>query len=370
MRISGESRKGERGSILAASAIGMLAMILAVGLCIDIGHFYVVKTELQNAADAAALAGVSALNSQASGINTAVSRATAAMNKADFNKAGVSIPSENVTFAINLGGPYMSASSAAAAPQNIRFIRVSTAPQNVSVAFARIVLGGSKGLAATATAGLSVPTNVFCDWIPLAVLDNDIATLLPGNTYTIRAGPQGSVSPGNYQVLAAMGAGGSDVRIGLAQGVKQCISPGQTVPTKPGVNAGDVRQGINTRFDVYSGTFGDPTLQPPDTNIKENITYKQYGDPTGPKQAPTHPGSPERRVVLVPIVKISEFDQGRDTIKIDRFAAFFLQTKVDGGNGGDIQAEYIGVNYVDASAGYDPQGGAGNPLIVKPVLYQ
>jgi hypothetical protein len=69
-------------------------------------------------------------------------------------------------------------------------------------------------------------------------------------------------------------------------------------------------------------------------------------------------------------VKISEFDQGRDTIKIDRFAAFFLQTKVDGGNGGDIQAEYIGVNYVDASAGYDPQGGAGNPLIVKPVLYQ
>ena len=63
------SRKRERGSILATSAIAMLAVLLAVGLGVDISRFYLSKTELQNAADAAALAGVSGLTGFAPGIN-------------------------------------------------------------------------------------------------------------------------------------------------------------------------------------------------------------------------------------------------------------------------------------------------------------
>ena len=61
------TRKRERGSILATSAIGMLSILLAVGLGVDISRFYLTKTELQNAADAAALAGVSGLNGSAAG---------------------------------------------------------------------------------------------------------------------------------------------------------------------------------------------------------------------------------------------------------------------------------------------------------------
>ena len=48
-------RQRERGSILATSAIGMLAVLLAVGMGIDISRLYLSKAELQNAADAAAL---------------------------------------------------------------------------------------------------------------------------------------------------------------------------------------------------------------------------------------------------------------------------------------------------------------------------
>ena len=40
--------KRERGSVLATSAIGMLSILLAVGLGVDISRFYLVKTELQN----------------------------------------------------------------------------------------------------------------------------------------------------------------------------------------------------------------------------------------------------------------------------------------------------------------------------------
>ena len=48
-------RLSENGSILAIAAIGMLSFLLIAGLAIDISHMYVNGSELQNAADAAAL---------------------------------------------------------------------------------------------------------------------------------------------------------------------------------------------------------------------------------------------------------------------------------------------------------------------------
>ena len=90
----------------------------------------------------------------------------------------------------------------------------------MGVSFAATVLGGSKNLSANATAGLSVPLNVVCNFIPLSVLiDNDTSLLVPGTTYTIRADTGGSPSPGNYQILAVAGPGGVDVGFGIGAGV-------------------------------------------------------------------------------------------------------------------------------------------------------
>jgi len=364
------SRRGERGSILAMSALGMLTVLLAVGLGVDVSRFYLAKTELQNAADAAALAGVSALNSSAAGITEATDRAVLAMNNYDFNQQAVSFPRGNVQFAKNLGGPYISEASAQTDPQDIRFVKVTTPDSAVGVSFAVSVLGSSKNLRASATAGLSVPLNVFCNWIPLSVIDYDIP-MVPGETYTIRSGPGNTVSPGNYQVLAVSGRGGKDVREGIATGVDLCAEPGATyeVDTKPGETSGPVRAGINTRFDDYSGGTVNPMEHPPDTNIKENITYSQYknGSPT---QAPTHTAVAGRRVVIIPIIKLAEYDQGRNVVRFDRFGQFFLRTKVGKGNGGDIEAEYIDDIVVVGNGGYNPAGGPANSLMATPVLYK
>jgi hypothetical protein len=81
-------------------------------------------------------------------------------------------------------------------------------------------------------------------------------------------------------------------------------------------------------------------------------------------------GVRNRRVVLIPIVRESEFDNGRDLVRIDRFAAFFLQTRVGNGNGGDIQAEYIGIRVVTGRGGYDPNGGNPSPELTIPVIYR
>ena len=375
-RLSTSNRKGEQGSVLAMSALGMLSFLLVVGLGVDISHLYLAKNELQNASDAAALAGASGLNCDSTGITIATNRAVQAMNNYEFNKQGVVFPRANVRFAKNFAdfnaGTDMSEASAAApavAP-DIRFVKVTTPQSPVKISFAAMVLGSSLNLSAQAIAGMSVPLNEFAGYLPVSVVDDDdLSTIKPGNLYTFRGGPQSSVSPGNYQILAIDGSGASDDRIGLASGVRNIVGPGGYVDTKPGVSAGAVRQGLNTRFDDY-GSQLDPETYPPDTNIKENITYQQYLDGS-PSQAPSHPGVAGRRVVLIPIIKKSEFDGGRTTVQISHFGAFFLQSKVPGGNGGDLQAEYIGTGVVVGNGGYDPNGVPnGGPPITKPVLYR
>jgi Flp pilus assembly protein TadG len=366
-------RRTERGSILVMTALGMFCALLAVGLCIDISHFYLVKTELQNAADAAALAGAASLNSSATGIDAAVSRALVSMNKVEFGKANVTVSASNVSFAVNLDdSSYMSQASARASAPNIRFIRVTTNPASVKVYFASMVLGGYVDLTATATAGQSVPLNVICGFLPLSVIDYG-SPIVAGQMYTFRSQPGGknSVSPGNYQILAVASRGGNDVRIGLASGVSTCAGMNSelAVDTKPGQTSGPVRQGLNTRFDDYQSGHVNPTDHPPDTNIKEGITYAQYRD-GAQTQAPSHQGVAGRRIVIIPIIKQSEYDQAHDTVKIDRFGIFFLRNKVPNGNGGDLQAEYIQDRITVSQGDYDPNGGAGNALIAVPVLYK
>ncbi len=378
-QIAGKRR--ERGSVLAISAFGMLAFLLATGMCVDVSHFYLVKTELQNAADASALAGASALNSKDGGITRAANLAQQAMNNEEFNRQSVTIPRANIVFARNLDGPYVNETAAKADAQNIRFIKVAVPPTAVQTTFAAPVLGASRNVAAEATAGMSVPLNNVCDYIPVTAIDADTVYFSPGNLYTIRRAPGTGVSPGNYQILAIDGPGGSDDRYGLGKGVRNCLTAGSYVQTKPGVSSGAVRQGINTRFGDY-GAGLDPADYPPDENVRENINYAQYLDGQKALDAGQTPnasvydapnrgaGVRNRRVVLIPIVRESEFNNGRDSVRIDRFAAFFLQTRVGNGNGGDIQAEYIGIRVVRGRGGYDPNGGTASPELTIPVIYR
>src|SRR5689334_17243360 len=235
-------QRTERGATLVIMTLGMFCAMCAVGLCIDISHFYMVKTELQHAADAAALSGAAMLNSSATGIRTAVDRAVVTMNKVEFGKANATVDATNINFAVNLEDTtYISQASAEASASNIRFVRVTTNPAPVKVYFAAMILGTTVNITATATAGQSVPLNVICGFIPVSVIDYD-NPIVPGQTYTFRSqsGGKNSVSPGNYQILAVAGNGGKDVRVGLAAGVNMCAHLGDwfAVDTNTGQTAG------------------------------------------------------------------------------------------------------------------------------------
>jgi Flp pilus assembly protein TadG len=372
--VKARNKKGERGSVLAAAALGMLSFLMAVGMGVDISHLYVAKNELQNAADAAALAGASGLNFDDTGIARATARAIEAMNSYQFSNTKVVFTPTNVRFGRNLSdftnGTDMNQAGAAAVAAEVKFVKVITPQSPVNIAFVSMVLGSSVDIWAEAVAGVSVPLNSYAGYLPAFVVDDDaLSTIKPGQMYTFRGDPQGSVAPGNYQLLNIDGSGGATDRTGLASGVENIVGPGGYVDTKPGVTAGAVRQGVNTRFDDYASGL-DPVNYPPDTNIKEGITYDEYlnGSPT---QSPSHAGVAGRRVVLIPIVKISELDGGRTTVQIDHFGAFFLRSKVSGGNGQEIQAEYIGIGVVVGNGEYDPTAPVNpGPSIVKPVLYR
>ena len=158
---SSAKRKRERGVILAITAIGMTAFIMAVGMAVDISHMYTVATELQSAADAAALSGASALDGSAAGVTKAVDRAVAVMNKYDVNKTSVTISRSDVRFAANIssfdnGGTGVSESSANSSPANIRFLKVTIPDKPVGVFLTRKVLSSSVNISKSAVAGFSV----------------------------------------------------------------------------------------------------------------------------------------------------------------------------------------------------------------------
>jgi len=123
-------RRGERGSVIIMTAIFMGLLFLMLGLCIDVSRIYVVRADLQNAADAAALAGARALNGGTAGIDNAVTQATTSVVNTQGLRAktNVSILAVDVQFAVALDGTYLSATDAKAAGTvaNIQYVRVTT----------------------------------------------------------------------------------------------------------------------------------------------------------------------------------------------------------------------------------------------------
>ncbi len=389
-------RKGEQGVVLVIVAMGMLALILIAGLCIDFSHFYAVRTELQNAADASALSGASALNGTAAGITEARQRATAAMNKYEFKTSLGQLPINNVYVSTsfvalnNVFGPDSKTCEEMAAdtlpptvqrgngavinPLLVRYVGVCTpAPQATQVMFIGSVIGNTMPLRGKAIAGQSPPLTGVCDILaPMALVydgpgyDPTNTPFVGTQTYTLRTGPHDPTAPGNYQLLELCGPGGSNVRDALTGNCSGCFSKAETICPKCGVTAGPVQQGWNDRTDK-------------DLVTKSNITYAEYqqyesqynyANPSSNSNSIyNNSGTYGSRIITVPIIAETSFSNGcGNCMQILDFAQFFMQKQVPGGNGGNITAEFM--TTITVSSG--EFGGAETPITSAslPVLYR
>jgi Flp pilus assembly protein TadG len=372
-KLTKRNRRGERGSVLAMSTISMLALLLATGLAVDVSHFYTVKAEMQNAADAAALAAASQLNSTSGGIKCAITEATKALNKYDF-KTTVAITSANVTFAQNLNGSYVSGAAAIASPTGIRFVKVSIPGKPVGVTFASLALGPTQNIPASATAGMSVGLTMNKFYTAYTFIESSAAPIVKGTALTLNAKAGTDSAPTSYRVLA-----GPDGEL-VVTGPIHAYGYIGTSYNIANLSAADMcryaKIGTNTRFGDYSPTNVhpnvNPTDQPPDLITQENISYQQYTDMQGNGVVQNALGIKNRRVFTAPIASNSTYNTSARTVTANRLAAFFIRKKMAAvpttGNC-TMEIEYIGAPLAVPEGIYAPGGSAMGELTI-PVLYK
>lgn len=359
-------RKGERGSVLAVSTIGMLAFLLAAGLAVDVSHFYTAKAELQNAADAAALAGASQLNSSTGGVKRAVAEATKTLNKFDF-KNNVTIASNNVTFSSNLNGSYVDAATAQANPTNIRFVKVTIPDKEVGVFFASMVIGSKQKVSASATAGMSVGLSMNKFNAAIAFIEPDATPLAKKTVHTLSAKVWSSNAANTYRVLE--GGSGDLVLTGNVHTYNYPVSNYRAQQLSEADDCRLTRIGFNARFGDYSAHPGsNSTNAPPDTIVQENITYAQYRTMQGNGVVERTDGMANRRILLLPIGKSSAYNTSTRYLTSNRLGAFFVKRKV-ASPACTIEVEYIGDRLVVPVGEFNP-GSVQAAELTIPVLYK
>jgi len=381
------------------TAVLLLGLVLVMGLSIDVSRIYLVRAGLQNAADAAALAGARELNTGATGLTNAVTRAQAVVNEYGLSRTTVTAPTATITtveFATSLGGPwYVGAGGVpSGAVSAVRFVRVTTAAASVPMVLAVKVLGNSQSVQQKATAGMSPGLNSVCDYVPLAVAKPTPTT--PFATHVelqLQFVDQHATNLTNKDmiVLQSNGSNGANQNRDAVAGILPwCTRLGDTVPTSNSNSANlnngpfQIEDGLNTRLNQYPpGNVLPPSQAHPDTNVYEdpafaNFNWINYRDGS-PFQSPTGNTAYEeggRRLIVMPIVDIGPI---AGSVQVKGFGAFILLRKVvnphppsvcnDTPNPcGHVFVEYIGDPSVIGRGTYDPTLAC--TTLTKAVLYQ
>jgi len=358
------------------TTILMLGIVLAMGLCIDVARIYMLRTELQNAADAASLAAVRELDSGAGGIQNAVTRATTIVNSYGFNRTAITIAT--VEFSDALNGTYVNSATAQGNPANMRFVRVTTQSTATPILFAIQALGNAHTESRTATAGMSPGINTICDFFPVVVALSNTHPA-PNTTMTLHfvQGDPGSntLVDKNYILVDVpeISGNGEKETVLLAAGVTSiCQTLNANIPfhITPSGNKSNgpkaIAWGGNSRFDNPGKNYVDPAVYPPDTNIKEGITFDQYINKLqGYVTPPSHTGQDERRILIVPIITPGTYQAspGPPTV---RFGAFFVKSQIP--NSADLDVEWIDESLVIGRGSFDPT--AGCTTLTLAVLYK
>lgn len=370
-----DHRKGERGAVLALSAVAMLSLLLATGLAVDISHFYTVKAEMQNAADAAAIAASSKLNSTAGGIRCAVAEATKALNKYDFNNNNVAVTSADLTYAVNLNGPYVDQATAETNATNIRFVKVTIPPKPFNVTFAAIVINRTQNLGATSIAGVSVGLTMNKFYSAYTFIESAAAPIQPGGVYTLVPKDWNNNSPTSYRILS--GPGGDLVTTGSIHAYGYMGTSYNVVHLSGTSPAGNLNApsmcryaqiGTNTRFGDYSvHPSANNIEEPPDTIIDEALTYAQYAAKQGSGVVERTDGMPNRRIMTLPIALNTAYDTSAGSVNGNDLGAFFIRKKV--GANCELVVEYI-PNRIAVPVGTFTPGSTQMAGLGIPVLYK
>lgn len=288
----------ERGGIAIIFGLTLAVLIGFAGLVIDLGRFFVIKAELQNAMDACALSAASQLK-PGTGDPNALVRAVAygqvfitgsqsIQNRANFQSVPLDSQILQITFATANGGPYQSLADAD--PNTAKFVKCAYSLAGLPVYLMRVLNAvTTQEVGAMAVATRDEPT---APCLPVAVCSSTPTApnfgYIIGQWMSALDGSSLDYGTGHFG-WASLLAPGSDKQIKDAlTGNAQCdvSDPSQTVHGT-GVMSGLTKE-WNTRFGVYAPSMS-PATAPPDHT---GYTYSNTLDTTKGKPSTTIPNWP------------------------------------------------------------------------------
>jgi len=294
------------GVVILYVAVFLLVSLWFVSLAIDVGKVMAARTELQAAADAAALAGASAIDPLTGDVIPDEARTRAASTAAS-NRAyeGIQTP---VTI-----DPAADVDFPAPNQVRVRVHRTEATGNAVLLHFAQTLGLPRIDVTADATAEAEILDEVCERLAPFAPQDppDGIGFFTDcDSVYYLKVGAQNS-SSGNFQLLDLpecnedefSGGGGAAIREYTLNGYGCCVGIGdEFVLTEPGNKVGPLRDALIERWDR-------------DTDQTSHCHQDYTGN-----------GS---RIFVTPIIQTFDVN-GKKLVKIVNFAAFFMSERPQG----------------------------------------
>lgn len=380
----------QRGAVAIIVGLSMAVLVGFVGLALDLGKLYVAKTELQNSADACALAAAQALTgvnanqltqSEAAGITTGgINHVMFQANPVDY------VINESVTFSTNLDGSYQSKAALSAAQALLmRFARCTVSRPGIPTWFIQVlevlpgVTIGTQTVRATAVATLT-PAQTNCA-LPVALCETAIAGASRGDWIQGVIGPGGGGPgglTGNFKwVDFTPPAGGASELGSILKGPGTCNLPSEgTEVGQPG-NVASAADEWNSRFGIYKGSTRPEDAVPDFTGYAytevnwptASNAYNDFQDKRGsnaPYQGDADtglntqgvirdatylgPNGADRRLAITPVVDCPGFVSG-STAPVTRWACMLMLHPINNSAGGGsgtgadkMYLEYLGLS--------------------------
>ncbi len=321
------------GQTVVIIALMLPVLLGAVALGTDVAIFYFNWVQLQKAADSAALAGANWLPDNASQATTTANQfaQSTGVKAGEIVSTTVAADSLSISITLQRTVPYYLArvlgltngivtTSATAAPQ--------FPPSTLNAGTPGQVPPGGDNNGGNGGSCASVGS---CGLVPIGLDSKTVYT--DGTQITLQ---QGQLGPGNWDLLALGGVGGSNLRTNIANGYNSMVSVGDWVTTEPGKKVGPVDQGFQDRLNTASstdpnGTFSSHTLNDP-------------------------------RVMILPVVDWQD-PNGRSSVQVKAFASVWLDSYSSGQVTVHFISQVIANSFGDPNAPYF--GSRGTPILIK-----
>ncbi|MGE0775449.1 MAG: pilus assembly protein TadG-related protein [Sphingomonadaceae bacterium] len=290
--------RSQDAAVAPTVALSLFGLIAVGGIAFDYARMATLDTELQSAADQAALAAATQLDGKAGACQRAADAARALItNQTRFSNDGEGLPiniTADETIACNAtsgGIIFFKTKDQSEQPEEAdsdseaNFVQVTVDSREAFFALTPIVAALRSGaLTGSAYAGLGaaickVPPLMLCNPNETVTeLGFDVDDLI-GRGLRLVANDGGGHTPGNFGFLETNGLSGTNAlrdAMGLGTTTFECTK-GDDVTTEPGI-PNSVFEALNTRFDIYDNVNAlcgsDGSLCPSSINASKDVVMQ------------------------------------------------------------------------------------------------